>query len=244
MYNRCHQPLLSPSTENLNHTRTKFYAVGVVNKSEPDNLLDRMVANPCLEIEYNGYIIARSTRIMIYGTCNLERMFRFALEKTHSSSNCWSMQLKAWDPAENEHCKQLPTAGTYTVHWSTLMESLIRLGSTNKSLIENFSRRTVWLRFLGTFVHDEAHYKTYEPELIAINLSDCTCCQEERHSETEIVGLHYSETWNAHCEQRREQQPGLIMPRAEAIGRLYMAIVGIVALVILAMVSFGFTNLM
>lgn len=227
IYRRClMQPEYSP-TRQLNVTRAKFFSESFINvTSDRDSLLDAMAFNPCLEIEYNHESFHRSTHFIIYGTCNLNRMFRFVLEQANTF--CWNMQLHLWDPSEESDkvCRQLPLSDTYTGSWNLDISSAIQLG-INFRAWGNDRRKKVMV--LKTEPWTLAGRDPNFPAGI-INRTECSCCWDASY---EITGLHYEHTWNAECGSMLPTKYRYVMLHAQSIARLYMAITLVAAIVVL-----------
>lgn len=56
---------------------------------------------PCLQLEYVGLSLGAASRIVIYGTCNYERMFRFSTVFV-PAHNCWQSWMATW---QGENCE-------------------------------------------------------------------------------------------------------------------------------------------
>lgn len=237
IHKRCQQPFKpSPIAQVY---PSKFISTALVNSPENDNLIEQMVHNPCMQIKFTGSIMQKSTHIVVYGTCNLGRMFRFVLE--HSiAEKCWNMELRVWDPAKNssESCNDLPLANAYTIHWSMLLGSEIQLGSTNESLIENFKRFTVWLWYaelneMGWRAIPDHAEKFNQTMLHFVDRSECSCCRGNLSNT--IDRLHYENTCNAHCGHMEHVPAKVQQLDFEMISSLNMAVV--LNVMILAMMS-------
>lgn len=204
IYNRCLKPLKPLSNSQLNLFKARFFTAAVSNAPSNDNLFQQMVTNPCMEIETQGYSVQQSKHFVIYGTCNLERMFRFVLRQS-TSPECWTMQLNVWNSMESpdKDCGQLPLSDSYSARWSQLLGSQISLGAFDKLFDGSLERKAVFLwcpREFNPWLMEMPRFENKYRNVRKINRTECSCCREDILNGT--TELKYDDIWNAHCGQR------------------------------------------
>lgn len=59
------------------------------------NLMYQIAKNPCLQAQYHGVTLDFASRLVLYGTCKYDRMFRFTA-RLHDG-HCWLLEISLWD---------------------------------------------------------------------------------------------------------------------------------------------------
>lgn len=233
---RCRKPSESLPVDLTNMLTNifRYFFLAKSNVSEADNLLDQMTENPCLQVEHESLTVQTSKRFVIYGTCNLEHMFKFVVEQTTSRS-CWNMHLSVWNPENNsvEPCQHLPLSDEeYTAHWTASTMRSIQLDAVNDRLLNNVGRKSVWL--CSREVFDESEFvrnagKDHDKTGYSIvNRTRCTCCRKDGR---ELGVLMYEHFWEAQCGYQRIGQPNNWL-NTKVISSVYVAILLFMVIVV------------
>lgn len=206
IYRRCPEPPESSYVIDTISTKDKFFAIAISKvDSMEDNLLKWISSNPCLEIGHIGPFLQHASQYSIYGSCDMQRMFRFILRRS-GSSECWEMELRVFDPDDNSStvpCQIVPLARIYTMVWSYNAISILKVGFSNEMPFQVVNRSTI-LFLHSTNQREKQLYadfdRLYSNQLNVINRTDCIFNEKDHHLRT---------IWNYICTEKPRRKDGL-----------------------------------
>lgn len=107
---------ITPCTYPIQPKVEKMRLMRISQKLLPStNLLQQFRQNPCLELEHYADAQNKSTMYTFYGTCDLQRMFRYTARFVPLYT-CWTAEVAVWNPAQSARCESNRSEDSVTIY--------------------------------------------------------------------------------------------------------------------------------